>query len=368
MSRTEIYNMMENRNVNLSLGSNAFDFIAFNNGAGFLENLTNKFYNYKPNSDAAALAGLDSPAWLMELNNDNTIDNELSDTYSLDDILEGKSILSPVSSVKSSDFMETPIGSPLSSSDESSYDLDELIHSACPEEVLSSTVESSSIPLAEHMYALMTPTVNDDFNGMGKEELSPISVDSGFSSGDETEINSQDLLTQLLSGDLDLSAMLEASEELQPTQSAVSTVDFTAVELQPPQPAVSTVAFTAVSEDQTNVKEKEDVSINMVSDSTVRYSPYKKKYKTVEQRQRKKAQNRNAASRYRSKKNKELEGIFNEANELETKNKELRGKVDGLKTEIDYLKNLMLDVIKARLSQGNNDIDSALSNTPVMSS
>jgi len=351
MSRTEIYNMMENRNVNLSLGSNAFDFIAFNNGAGYLENLTNKFYNYKPNSDAVTLAGLDSPAWLMELNNDNN-DNELSDTYSLDDILEGKSILSPACSVQSSDFIETPIASPLSSSDESSYDLEELILSACPEEVLSSTVESSSIPLAEHMYALTASPVSDDFNGMSKAEFSPMSVDSGFSSGDESAMNSQDLLTQLLSGDFDLSAMLEASDQLQPTQPTVSTVD-----------------LTAISEDQTNVKEKEETSVNMSSDtSTVRYSPYKKKYKTTEQKQRKKAQNRNAASRYRSKKNKELEGIFNEANELETKNKELRGKVDGLKTEIDYLKNLMLDVIKARLSKGNGDMDSVLSNTPLMSS
>ena len=58
MSRTEIYNMMENRNVNLSLGSNAIDFNVFNNGDGFLENLTDKVYDGKQNSTTVLLAGI----------------------------------------------------------------------------------------------------------------------------------------------------------------------------------------------------------------------------------------------------------------------------------------------------------------------
>lgn len=341
MSRTEIYNMIENRNVNLSLGSNAIDFIVFNNGAGFLENLTDKIYDGKQNSSSVMLAGLDSPTWLAELNNDNLIDNQLHDTYSLDDILEGKSILSPASSsVTCSDFADTPMGSPLSSSDETSYDLEELLLSACPEEVLSSKVESSSVPLAEHMYALTAPLIRDQDATNGKGEFSPVSDDSGFSSGDESAFDSHDILTQLLSGDYDFSSLLEEGE----AQTTVPTVD-----------------EFAVSEDQVNVKEKEV----LVKNST-RYSPYKKKSKTPEQKQRKKAQNRHAASRYRSKKTKEMGTIFTEADALESKNKELKGKVDGLKNEIDYLKNLMLDVIKARLSSGgNNSLD--LSNTVLSS-
>lgn len=91
------------------------------------------------------------------------------------------------------------------------------------------------------------------------------------------------------------------------------------------------------------------------ADSTeVRYSPYKrtKKQKTPEQRQRKKVQNRNAALRYRVKKKDQFHAMNAEAEELEEKNRELKGKVDGLRSEIDYLKNLMLDVIKARLAKG----------------
>lgn len=341
MSRTEIYNMMENRNVNLSLGSNAFDFNVFNNGTGFFENLTDKIYVGKQNNSTVVLAGLNSPTtWLMELNNDAIIDNQLDDTYSLDDILDGKSILSPASSSITSDFMESPIGSPFSSSDESSYDLNELLLSACPEEVLSSKVESSSIPLAEHMYALTAPVVTDTFNGMSKAECSPVSDDSGFSSGDESVFDSQDIIMQLLNGDFDFSSVLEEGDEQ--------------------QQIVLTIDESAVSEDQANVEEKEEL-VTVVSSSN-RYSPYKKKSKTPEQKQKKKAQNRHAASRYRNKKNKELDTIFVEAEEMESKNKVLRNKVDGLKTEIDYLKNLMLDVIKARLSNGSSSLDGSLSN------
>lgn len=346
MSRTEIYNMMENRNINLSLGSNAIDFVVFNNGAGFLENFTDKIYGGKPNCNNVSLAGLDSPTWLMELNNTNMIDNHMEDTYSLDDILEGKSILSPAPSSITSDFLETPIGSPLSSSDESSYDLSEfLLSAACPEEVLSSKVESSSLSLAEHMYALTVPVVGDGdaLDGMTKAEFSPVSDDSGFSSGDESTFDSQNILAQLLGGEFDLSSIqLEDSEER---------VD-------------STHTKSIVSEDRVTVEENKDAKAPSICSS--RYSPYRKKTKTTEQRHRKKAQNRNAASRYRIKKSKEMESIFSEAENLETKNKELRGKVDGLKSEIDYLKNLMLDVIKARLSQGGGSLDSILNN-PLLS-
>ena len=87
--------------------------------------------------------------------------------------------------------------------------------------------------------------------------------------------------------------------------------------------------------------------------SSARYKPYsKKKQKTPEQKSRKMAQNRTAANRYRVKKKDELKIMTEEADKLEENNKELKGKVNGLRNEIDYLKNLMLDVIKARLTKG----------------
>jgi len=91
----------------------------------------------------------------------------------------------------------------------------------------------------------------------------------------------------------------------------------------------------------------------------VRTSPYPKsrpsKVKTPQQKEKKKHQNRNAASRYRNKKKDELNVLFDEANKLEETNKDLSDQVTSLAKEIDYLKGLMLDVIKAKLSRSNSN-------------
>ena len=90
-------------------------------------------------------------------------------------------------------------------------------------------------------------------------------------------------------------------------------------------------------------------------EESLRSTPYPKrrpsKSKTPQQKEKKKHQNRNAASRYRNKKKDELNELFEEARSLEEANKTLGDKVDSLTKEIDYLKGLMLDVIKAKLSR-----------------
>lgn len=91
---------------------------------------------------------------------------------------------------------------------------------------------------------------------------------------------------------------------------------------------------------------------------SVRSSPYPKtkpaKKKSPEQKERKRCQNRNAASKYRNKKKDELGELFEEAQKLEETNKNLSDKVTSLTAEIDYLKGLMLDVIKAKLARSNS--------------
>eukprot|EP00794_Sanderia_malayensis_P009296 gene9296-10277_t len=93
----------------------------------------------------------------------------------------------------------------------------------------------------------------------------------------------------------------------------------------------------------------------------VRSVPYKKSGKTKvkerskEQKERKRGQNRNAALRYRNKKKEELDMLFDEAERIETANKELSEKVTEITKEIDYLKSLMLDVIKARLARNQTE-------------
>ena len=103
---------------------------------------------------------------------------------------------------------------------------------------------------------------------------------------------------------------------------------------------------------------KTNQKIFIVKAEPVRSEPYPKKKpgkrKTPEQRERKKNQNRDAALRYRSKKKDELQELFDEAAKLEETNEGLTDKVSSLTTEIDYLKSLMLDVIKAKLARSNS--------------
>lgn len=68
-----------------------------------------------------------------------------------------------------------------------------------------------------------------------------------------------------------------------------------------------------------------------------------------EERQlRKKEQNKTAASRYRQKKKAEKSTIEEEAEELQERNRELKGQVNGITKEIRYLKGLMKEVLQAK--------------------
>ncbi|KAL1129199.1 hypothetical protein AAG570_013729 [Ranatra chinensis] len=67
-----------------------------------------------------------------------------------------------------------------------------------------------------------------------------------------------------------------------------------------------------------------------------------------ERRQRKKELNKNAATRYRQKKQAEFEGILYMEKGLRSKNEELKLKLTDMQKEIKYLKSLMKDVFKAK--------------------
>ena len=74
----------------------------------------------------------------------------------------------------------------------------------------------------------------------------------------------------------------------------------------------------------------------------------KPKVKTPEQKQRKRVQNRNAATRYRSKKRSEQEVLNGKCAELEHENAELKNKIESRQQEIEYLKNLIIDVFSKK--------------------
>lgn len=67
-----------------------------------------------------------------------------------------------------------------------------------------------------------------------------------------------------------------------------------------------------------------------------------------EKRQRKKEQNKNAATRYRLKKKAEIEEILSEEKGLISQNEKLKTDLSELAREIKYLKSLMRDVFKAK--------------------
>ncbi|XP_046584732.1 activating transcription factor of chaperone-like [Haliotis rubra] len=68
----------------------------------------------------------------------------------------------------------------------------------------------------------------------------------------------------------------------------------------------------------------------------------------LSKKDKKKLQNKNAAIRYRHKKKAEAEEVKTEEQGLEEQNKELRDKVDQLAREIQYMKDLMAEVLKAK--------------------
>ncbi|XP_028666117.2 uncharacterized protein atf5b [Erpetoichthys calabaricus] len=67
-----------------------------------------------------------------------------------------------------------------------------------------------------------------------------------------------------------------------------------------------------------------------------------------ERKQKKRDQNKTAAHRYRQRKRAELDSLEDELRGLEGKNRELRDKADSVEREIQYVKDLLIEVYKAR--------------------
>ena len=254
-------------------------------------NVANEFHSPELNNDTYTLDDL------LDFGNDNTLSI-------LGESLDDHVFFEPSSQI----LMETSMASPLSSSSEESCDLNEFF-----------------------MDTDISTSFADKLNSEA-EVLNESSVPSELA----TEItavteNPQSSLEEMFSSaGTDLSALCTLLFQNQAVASPQSDLS------DDEEDKVYKIYSPTPSESETE---------------TVRYRPYKK-VKTKEQKLRKKAQNRTAATRYRIKKKDEMKVMSDEADKLEEKNKVLKGKVEGLRTEIDYLKNLMLDVIKARLAKG----------------
>lgn len=84
------------------------------------------------------------------------------------------------------------------------------------------------------------------------------------------------------------------------------------------------------------------------SSTKSRTTPYEVEGGKLDKKERKRIQNRNAAIRYREKKRAQKGDIHTEEEDLSSKNKELKTKVEHLTNEIKYMKSLIVEVCQAR--------------------
>lgn len=334
---------------------------------------------------------LDSQAWLLDnypsvynVNNNEILNSmKLKDSYSLDNLFdEDLEALSPASSsLTSSDVLETPAPSPLPATGfefESIFETSNIMENDSADlqnsddnSSLSNNNDftSSGVYYSSSSGGYFTPgncNMESEFKITLKDDSNLGSPDSGISSSDEMvfETDSSDILFDLFDGDCN-----ENTSDLPAKQKEDNTsIVLPPMEKQPlhqlsrqqNMPEVSpkkidvTIWNPTSNIVSTKAANKAKLETANSSAESNRYSPYKRKQKTEEQKLRKKAQNRSAALRYRHKKKDELNDIVKVREDLEEKNKELKGEVQSLSNEIDYLKKLMLDVINARLAKTNS--------------
>ena len=309
---------------------------------------------------------------------------KLKDSYSLDNLFdEDLEALSPASSsLTSSDVLETPAPSPLPAT---GFEFESLFETSSigkndsadlqnSDDNLSSSnnndFTSSDVYYSPSSGGYFTPgncNLESEFKITMKDDSNLGSPDSGISSSDEMvfETDSSDILFDLFDGDcnentsIDLPAKQKEDNtsivlppmEKQPLHQLSRQQNMLEVSPKKIDVTIWNPTSNIVSTKAANKTKLETANSSAESN---RYSPYKRKQKTEEQKLRKKAQNRSAALRYRHKKKDELSDIIKVKEDLEEKNKELKGEVQSLSNEIDYLKKLMLDVINARLAKTNS--------------
>ena len=116
-------------------------------------------------------------------------------------------------------------------------------------------------------------------------------------------------------------------------------------------------SFSCPSSPETPVRKSAATTLQTVTTrpKPTYFTPYPKekptKIKSPQQKKRKREQNKDAATRYRVKKREEQELVQKELTGLEKDNVELKEQVTSLSKEIEYLKNLMLEVYKTKLQK-----------------
>jgi len=181
---------------------------------------------------------------------------------------------------------------------------------------------------------VLSPVSAEDVESiLSSEPVSPSAVSitdessSGYNSSSTVDFSSFSLPQDaVVAGDL---ANLLQTVEKQPLDIPPT------LPIMPPQPA------SRVSRNRAKPYEKPEVRTKDGPQTP-------KELKALERKMRKKQQNKDAATRYRNKKKAEANGINGECDALESRNTELKDKVDTMTREIKYLKNLLIEVYQAK--------------------
>lgn len=113
--------------------------------------------------------------------------------------------------------------------------------------------------------------------------------------------------------------------------------------------SLASTSFSAASSDI----ESDYVPTRESRSKKQRVKPYSRERQPSDMKARKKVQNKTAALKYRQKKRGETDTMFSECDVLEERNKHLKDKVETMTREIQYLKDLMAEVLIARQANTN---------------
>lgn len=232
-----------------------------------------------------------------------------------------------------------------------------------------------------------TLNLNSASSMMQQSEVYLPEQDLHFSLPTDQVAEGEDIFMELCATGLEdlLSASLDASIEEGPILSPVSADDVESLlSSSPPSPGNGLTSFIDTLQDANQppqadsaysslnvsaasmVSESDDVSDVVFMDSftdpapgpepTAKISPRSAPYakaggrggRKPDRKERKKEQNRTAALKYRQKKKEETGTVTGEVEQLEERNTELKDKVDSISREINYLKDLLAEVYKAK--------------------
>lgn len=233
--------------------------------------------------------------------------------------------------------------------------LDFLVDAAVtsPQPVVEPPPATDNVPLVTDMSA-----ISQHLNKFGYEMVNIPSPQNDGKAGEGLEMSLMEVVNNLAGALEDESSLIGGSIEqphslvVEPVLSPISVEEVeNLLSSQPTSPSSSFDDSGFVDDINEDPPYSPGPIRESVDRTQTRSAPYHKrgpKAAPTDRKQRKKQQNKDAALRYRQKKKAESKDVEGEYVELETKNKELKDKVDGLTREIGYLKDLMTEVYKAK--------------------